>query len=100
MKAKEQRVEEGDASADGNKVVEGDAVDQLPLEREDDPSGLPGQITLNASELAAVSEALIFVAEEPISARAISEVLRIGQDEVQAAIEQLAGEFNGRNGGL
>jgi segregation and condensation protein B len=100
MKAKEQRVEEAAAPANGSEVVEGDAVDQLPLEREDDPSGLPGQITLSASELVAVSEALIFVAEEPISARVISDVLRIGQDEVQAAIEQLAEEFNARNGGL
>ena len=70
------------------------------MEREDNLSGLPGQITLNASELAAVSEALIFVADEPINARTISEVLRIGQDQVQVAIEQLAEEFNARNGGL
>ena len=70
------------------------------MEREDDPSGLSGQVTLSASELAAVSEALIFVADEPISARTISEVLRIGQDQVQVAIEQLAEEFNARNGGL
>ena len=101
MKAKEQRVEEGSDPADGIEVVDGaDALDQLPLEREDDLSGVSGQIALNASELAAVSEALIFVADEPISARTISEVLRIGQDQVQVAIEQLAEEFNARNGGL
>ncbi len=101
MKAKEQRAEEASNPAARIEVVEGaDALDQLPVEREDDLSGLPGQITLNASELAAVSEALIFVADEPISARTISEVLRIGQDQVQVAIERLAEEFNARNGGL
>lgn len=101
MKAKEQRVEEASDPAGGIEVVEdADALDQLPLEREDDLSGLSGPITLSASELAAVSEALIFVADEPISARTISEVLRIGQAQVQAAIEQLAEEFNARNGGL
>ena len=101
MKAKEQRAEEASDPAAGIGVVEGaGALDQLPVEREDDLSGLPAQITLNASELAAVSEALIFVADEPISARTISEVLRIGQDQVQVAIEQLAEEFNARNGGL
>ena len=101
MKAKEQRAEEASNPAAGIEVVEGaDALDQLPVEREDNLSGLPGQITLNASELAAVSEALIFVADEPINARTISEVLRIGQDQVQVAIEQLAEEFNARNGGL
>ncbi len=99
MKAKEQRVEEASDAADGIEVGEGD-LDQLPLEREDDPSGLSGQLALNVSELAAISEALIFVADEPISARTISEVLRIGQEEVQAGIEQLAEEFNARNGGL
>ncbi|HEY3025090.1 MAG TPA: SMC-Scp complex subunit ScpB [Pyrinomonadaceae bacterium] len=101
MKAKEQRAEEASHPVSGIEVVEGaGALDQLPLEREDEPSGLSGQITVNASELAAVSEALIFVADEPISARTISEVLRIGQDQVQVAIDQLAEEFNARNGGL
>lgn len=101
MKAKEQRAEVVSDPAEGIEVVEGaGALDQLPVEREDDLSEVSGQITLNASELAAVSEALIFVADEPISARTISEVLRIGQDQVQVAIEQLAEEFNARNGGL
>ena len=101
MKAKEQRVEEASGPAAAIEVVEGaDTLDELPLDQEDNLSGLSGQIALNASELAAVSEALIFVADEPISARTISEVLRIGQDEVQGAIEQLAEEFNARNGGL
>ncbi|MEP6706006.1 MAG: SMC-Scp complex subunit ScpB [Pyrinomonadaceae bacterium] len=100
MKAKEQRVEVTSDTAEMREVVEGDALDQLPPEREDDSAGLAGQIALSASELAAISEALIFVADEPISARTISEVLRIGQDEVQAGIEQLAQEFNARNGGL
>jgi segregation and condensation protein B len=100
MKAKEQRADEAPERVKGIEVVEGDATPgQLALE-EDDSSGLSGQITLNTTELAAVSEALIFVADEPISARTISEVLKVGQDQVQVAIEQLAEEFNARNGGL
>ncbi len=47
-----------------------------------------------------VIEALIFVAEEPLSAKTIAEILKEDREGVGQAIEELVKEFNGRNGGL
>jgi segregation and condensation protein B len=54
----------------------------------------------NAAERRAVVEALIFVSEEPLSAKIIADVLKDDRELVEAAIAELANEFNGRNGGL
>jgi segregation and condensation protein B len=99
MKAKEQKVNETVEAADGVQT-DGDGVEPTTQEIGDDSSDLSGQIALSPSQLAAVVEALIFVADEPIGAKTVSEVLKTGQPEVQAAIAQLAEEFNARNGGL
>ena len=54
----------------------------------------------NSAERAGVIEALIFVSEEPISAKTIAEVLREERGVIDAALAELSQEFNGRNGGL
>lgn len=54
----------------------------------------------NAAERKGIVEALIFVSEEPITAKTLADVLREERDVVQAALAELASEFNGRNGGL
>lgn len=54
----------------------------------------------NAAERKGIIESLIFVSEEPITAKTIADVLREERDIVQAALAELATEFNGRNGGL
>ena len=54
----------------------------------------------NSAERAGIIEALIFVSEEPISAKTIAEVLRDERSVVEAALAELSQEFNGRNGGL
>jgi len=54
----------------------------------------------NSAERLAVVEALIFVSEEPLSAKTIASVLREDREVVEAAIADVAKEFNGRNGGL
>jgi segregation and condensation protein B len=43
---------------------------------------------------------LIFVAEEPLSAKTIAEILKEDREGVGQAIGELVKEFNGRNGGL
>ena len=48
----------------------------------------------------AIIEALIFVSEEPLSAKIIADVLREDREVVDAALAELSKEFNGRNGGL
>ena len=57
-------------------------------------------VVQNAAERRGVMEALIFVSEEPLSAKVISEVLREDRAVVEEALVELAKEFNGRNGGL
>lgn len=54
----------------------------------------------NAAERKGIIEALIFVSEEPLTAKVMADVLRENRDVVQAALRELAAEFNGRNGGL
>lgn len=51
-------------------------------------------------EMMAIIEALIFVSEEPISAKALADVLKEDRGWVEVAVEELAKEFNGRGGGL
>ena len=57
-------------------------------------------VVQNAAERKAIIEALIFVAEEPLSLKTMAEVLREDREVVEAAVAELAREFNGRNGGL
>jgi segregation and condensation protein B len=54
----------------------------------------------SAAERAGIIEALIFVSEEPISAKTIADVLREERSVVEGALAELSQEFNGRNGGL
>ena len=60
------------------------------------PGGQPRQL----AELMAICEALIFVSEEPLPAKAIADLLKEERGWVQMAVEELAKEFNERNGGL
>jgi len=62
-------------------------------------SGATYQVQSSAERLGII-EALIFVSEEPISAKTIAELLREGRSVVDEALAELSKEFNGRNGGL
>ena len=57
-------------------------------------------VVQSAAERIAIIEALIFVSEEPLSTKTMAEVLREDREIVEAAVAELAKEFNGRNGGL
>jgi segregation and condensation protein B len=52
------------------------------------------------AEMMAIIEALIFVSEEPLSVKALADVLKEDRGWIETALEALAGEFNARNGGL
>jgi len=70
-----------------------------PTETTDDevaPGGQPREL----AELVAVCEALIFVSEDPLPVKAIADILKEDKGWVQVAVEELAKEFNERNGGL
>jgi segregation and condensation protein B len=57
-------------------------------------------VVQNSAERTAIIEALIYVSEEPLSAKIIADVLREDREVVEAALAELAKEFNGRKGGL
>ena len=52
------------------------------------------------AELVALVEALIFVADEPITTKLLAEVLDEERESVQAAVEELAREYESRESGL
>ncbi|HEX8282606.1 MAG TPA: SMC-Scp complex subunit ScpB [Pyrinomonadaceae bacterium] len=60
------------------------------------PGGQPREL----AELVSICEALIFVSEEPIAVKALADILREDKGWVQVAVDELAKEFNERNGGL
>jgi segregation and condensation protein B len=67
---------------------------------EPDDGAVEGQREISAVELRSIAEALIFVADEPISAKSIAEVLKIERSVLESAISDLAREYEERNGGL
>ena len=52
------------------------------------------------ANLMALAEALIFVADEPVTAKLLAEVLEEERESVQAAVEELAREYETRDSGL
>jgi segregation and condensation protein B len=65
-----------------------------------DETPIEGSREIGDAELKSITEALIFVAEEPISAKFISDVIDVDREAVERAIEKLAQEYESRNGGL
>jgi segregation and condensation protein B len=68
-------------------VTEGDEVDSTPHVQ-------------SLAERKAIIEALIYVADEPLNAKSIAEVLKEDQAVIEAGIASLVEEFNGRASGL
>src|SRR5687767_6742520 len=58
------------------------------------------QATRTMAELVSVVEALIFVADEPITTKLLAEVLDEDRDTVEAAVAELRKEYEAREGGL
>lgn len=54
----------------------------------------------SAAEIMAVAEALVFVSDEPISAKSIAEIIGEDKETVLAALEELKREYDERQGGL
>ncbi len=52
------------------------------------------------SEIISIVEALIFVADEPLTVKTISDVLGEDKETIQAAVAELAAEYERREGGL
>jgi segregation and condensation protein B len=52
------------------------------------------------AELMAICEALIFVSDEPLGVKTMADVLGEEREAIQAAVEELAREYEQREGGL
>ena len=91
----EEASKELEAMVAAEEAAQGAAV-ATGAETDDAPHALQ-----NVAERKAVIEALIFVSEEPLSAKAIADVLKEENREVvEEALTELVNEFNARNGGL
>jgi segregation and condensation protein B len=81
------------------------AAKAIDLEQALDPQALDndqieGHREISSTELKSIAEALIFVADEPLSAKTIADVLKIERDVVEKAIGDLMKEYDKRNGGI
>jgi segregation and condensation protein B len=56
--------------------------------------------TRSLTDLTAAIEALVFVSDEPLTTRSLSELLEEDRPIIQSAIEALSEEYNSREGGL
>ena len=56
--------------------------------------------TRTPAELMALAEALIFVADEPITTKLLAEVLDEERESIEAAVEELQKEYESRDSGL
>lgn len=80
------------------KVVEAEEVVEAPVDSEESP--IEGTRQIDEAELKSISEALIFVAEEPISAKTIADVIEVERASVENVIAKLVEEYASRSGGL
>ena len=76
------------------------AAEATGVEAQDSPDEAATYQVQSSAERAGIIEALIFVSEEPISAKTVAELLREERSVVDEALAELSREFNGRNGGL
>ena len=65
-----------------------------------DTSEIVGAREIGDAELKSIAEALIFVADEPLSAKTIADVLKVDLAAVEKGISELVAECEARNGGL
>src|SRR5438128_4295920 len=61
---------------------------------------IEGRREITSAELKSIAEALIFVADEPINAKTIADVIHVDRDAVEKAIAELVEEYDARTGGL
>lgn len=80
------------------KVVEPEEIEEASSTPEE--SLIEGRRELDDAELRSIAEALIFVAEEPISARTIADVIDVDREAIDKAIGALVDEYANRDGAL
>lgn len=82
---------------ESDETVETDESEEVAAEEDEPAVDKPAR---SAAEVMAIAEAIIFVSDEPITAKAIAEILGEDKQTVQAAAEELQREYEERGGGL
>ena len=82
------------------KARNAEAEPDLELQSATDEAEIEGHREISGAELKAIAEALIFVADEPLSAKLIADVLDLDREAVEKAITDLVEEYSARNGGV
>jgi len=80
-------------AASADEQVEVEVVDATDAE-------VVGERTISDAELKSIIEALIFVADEPITAKMIAGVVKVEREAVEKAVAQLVKQYDGGAGGL
>jgi segregation and condensation protein B len=93
-------LDEAALSEEASRELEAMVAAELQAEETEGPEDSETYVVQNAAERIAILEALIFVSEEPLSAKIMTDVLREDRTVVDEGLAELAKEFNGRNGGL
>jgi len=63
-------------------------------------SAIEGRREISSAELKSITEALVFVADEPINAKTIAEVIDVDREAVEKALAELVEEYDARASGL
>ena len=63
-------------------------------------SAIEGRREISSGELKSITEALIFVADEPINTKTIADVIDVDREAVEKAVAELGEEYDARASGL
>ena len=100
LNSNEEAVDEAALNEEASRELEEMVAAESASTNEADAEDTGAYKIQNEAERIAVIESLIFVSEEPLSAKTIADVLKEDRDVVQKSLQELQTEFNGRNGGL
>src|SRR5688500_18338361 len=96
----EEILDEAALNEEASRELEALVAAETTADEDQDSAGVGTYAVQSAAERRGIIEALIFVSEEPLTAKTIADVLREERQLVDAALADLATEFNDRNGGL
>jgi segregation and condensation protein B len=77
--------------------VEADLEIELPSPANDE---IQGHREIGDAELRAIAEAIIFVADEPVSAKTIADVIKVDREAIEKVLLELLAEYDARHSGL
>jgi segregation and condensation protein B len=83
-----------------SKAKAANAEELVEVVSSEEESAIEGRRDISDTELKSIVESLIFVADEPISVKLLTDVTEIDRDTVESAIKDLAREYDERPGGL